>query len=94
VEGSQFRANLGINNLSPTIANVSVTLVDKRGIVMGSKTVQVNPRGLQQIDSVALFLADEHDPASAHPPETDEPDPHSDAPPCRVGPAAAGGTWI
>jgi hypothetical protein len=58
VEGSQFRANLGINNLSPTVANVSVALVDKRGIVMGSKTVRVNPRGFQQIDSVALFLAE------------------------------------
>jgi len=57
-EGSQFRTNLGINNLLPTVANVSVTLVDNRGIVLARKTVQVDPDGLQQINSVGRFLAE------------------------------------
>jgi hypothetical protein len=57
LEGSQFRTNLGINNLSASVANVSITWVDKGGIVLGSKTVQVKPHGLQQINSVGFVLA-------------------------------------
>jgi len=57
-ENSRFRTNLGINNLSSTLANVSVTLVDKQGMVLASKTVSVDPNGLKQINSVAQFLSE------------------------------------
>ena len=56
VENGQFRTNLGINNLSKTQANVSLTLVDTEGLVLGGKTVQVEAEGLKQINSVARFL--------------------------------------
>jgi len=56
VENGKFRTNLGINNLSRTIANVSLTLVDAEGIVLGGKTIQVEPEGLNQINSVARVL--------------------------------------
>jgi hypothetical protein len=57
LETSRFRTNLGINNLATSIANVSATLLDQQGIVLGSQTVQVAPRGLQQIDRIARFLS-------------------------------------
>jgi Purple acid Phosphatase, N-terminal domain len=56
IETGKFRTNLGINNLSKTIANVSLTLVDTEGIVLGGKTIQVEPEGLSQINSVARVL--------------------------------------
>jgi len=56
VENGQFRTNLGINNLSKSQANVSLTLVDTEGIVLGGKTVQVEPEGLKQINSIGRFL--------------------------------------
>ncbi|MEW5979037.1 MAG: DUF5719 family protein [Acidobacteriota bacterium] len=56
VENARFRTNLGINNFSETVANVSMTLVDKDGLVLGTKTVQVEGKGLRQINSVARFL--------------------------------------
>ncbi len=56
VENGNFRTNLGINNLSKIIANVSMTLVDTEGLVLGAKTIQVKPDGLQQINSVARVL--------------------------------------
>ncbi|MGH9428152.1 MAG: hypothetical protein ACRD2L_17855, partial [Terriglobia bacterium] len=55
VENGRFRTNLGINNLSKSQANVSLTLVDAEGIVLGGKTVQVEAEGLKQINSVARF---------------------------------------
>ena len=58
VENSRFRSNLGVNNLSSTLANVSITLVDKQGMVLASKTVSVDPKGLKQINSVAQFLSE------------------------------------
>ena len=56
VENSRFRTNLGINNTGSSAANVSMTLVDKQGMVLGNKTVQVDSQGLKQINSVARFL--------------------------------------
>jgi len=56
VENGRFRTNLGINNLSRSQANVSLTLVDAEGIVLGGKTVQVEAEGLKQINGVARFL--------------------------------------
>ena len=58
VENSGFRTNLGINNLSSSVANVTLTLVDKQGMVLADKTVQVDPQGLRQINSVGSFLAE------------------------------------
>ena len=59
VENGRFRTNLGINSLSETQANVSLTLVDAEGMVLGGKTVQVEAEGLKQINSVARFLFEE-----------------------------------
>jgi hypothetical protein len=56
IENGRFRTNLGINNLSKSQANVSLTLVDAEGMVLGGKTVQVEAEGLEQINSVARFL--------------------------------------
>src|SRR5262249_38864411 len=50
--------NLGVNNLSSTPANVSITLVDKQGIVLANKTLSVDPKGLKQINSVVQFLSE------------------------------------
>jgi len=58
-ENSRFRTNLGINNTSDTLANVSLTLVDKEGIALGGKTVTVEPKGLKQINNVARFLSED-----------------------------------
>lgn len=56
VENGSFRTNLGVNNLAKTIANVSMTLVDTEGLVLGSQVIQVEPEGLKQINSVARVL--------------------------------------
>ncbi|HEU0005656.1 MAG TPA: hypothetical protein VFS12_06655, partial [Terriglobia bacterium] len=56
VENGSFRTNLGINNLSRRQANVSLTLVDVEGMVLGGKTVQVEAEGLEQINNVARFV--------------------------------------
>jgi hypothetical protein len=45
-----------VNNLSKTVANVSLTLVDREGLVLGNQTIQVAPEGLVQLNSVAGFL--------------------------------------
>jgi len=59
IENGRFRTNLGINNLSKSQANVSLTLVDAEGIVLGGKTVQVEAAGLKQINNVARFVFEE-----------------------------------
>ena len=56
IENSRFRTNLGINNETDKMANVSLTLVDKEGIVLGGTTLAVGPMGLKQINSVARVL--------------------------------------
>src|SRR5688572_1949151 len=56
IENGRFRTNLGINNLSKSQANVSLTLVDAEGMVLAGKTVQVEAEGLKQINSVARFV--------------------------------------
>ena len=48
IESSDFRTNLGVNNLSTSTANVSVTLVDVDGMELATKTMQVEPQGLTQ----------------------------------------------
>jgi phosphodiesterase/alkaline phosphatase D-like protein len=58
VENPGFRTNLGINNTGTSTANVSITLVDKRGMALGTKTLQVDPKGLKQINSMARSLLD------------------------------------
>ena len=56
VENKRFRTNLGINNETDTMANVSLTLVDKEGLVLGGTSLTVEPMGLKQINSVARIL--------------------------------------
>ena len=60
IESSDFRTNLGVNNLSTSTANVSVTLVDVDGMELATKTLQVEPQGLTQINAVAPYLYDEN----------------------------------
>jgi hypothetical protein len=56
VENTQVRTNLGINNSGTNAANVSITLVDKQGMVLGTQTLQVDPKGLKQINGVGRVL--------------------------------------
>jgi hypothetical protein len=56
VENARFRTNLGINNLAAATANVSLTLVDMDGLVLGSETIQVEPEGMKQLNRVARLL--------------------------------------
>ncbi len=58
VENTKMRTNLGIDNLSDQTANVNVTLVDRDGLSVAFKTVQVPARGLKQINSIIRFLND------------------------------------
>ena len=60
IESSDFRTNLGVNNLSTSTANVSVTLVDVDGMELATKTMQVEPQGLTQLNAVAPYLYEEN----------------------------------
>jgi Purple acid Phosphatase, N-terminal domain len=60
IESSDFRTNLGVNNLSSSMANVSVTLVDVDGMKLATKTLQVEPQGLAQLNAVASYLNEEN----------------------------------
>ena len=60
VETSDFRTNLGVNNLSTSTANVSVTLVDVDGMELATKTLQVEPQGLTQLNAVAPYVYEEN----------------------------------
>ena len=56
VENADFRTNLGINNLGTAAANVTVWLVDKNGVQLGSLTTTVPAGGMRQINRVNLAL--------------------------------------
>ena len=60
VESQELRTNLGVNNLSTSIANVNTTLVDNDGMILARKSFTVQPRGLHQVNSVGRFLYDDH----------------------------------
>ena len=44
VESTEFRTNLGINNLGTATANVTVRLLDKNGLSLGSLAATVRRR--------------------------------------------------
>jgi hypothetical protein len=52
VDTSEFRTNLGVNNLGETPAHVLVSLVDKDGVVLGSLNTSVPPHGLTQLNDI------------------------------------------
>ncbi len=58
VDTTDFRTNLGINNLGPSPASVDLAFIDFTGKVRASTTtpVQVISRGLVQINNVLRFL--------------------------------------
>ena len=60
VENSRFRTNLGINNISESVASVRISLMDREGRILGTKTVEMGPLGLKQINSIARILYEEN----------------------------------
>ena len=56
VDSPEFRTNLGINNLGTATANVTVRLVDKNGLQLGSLTTTVPAGGMTQINRVNFAL--------------------------------------
>jgi hypothetical protein len=57
VDTAEFRTNLGIDNVNGVMANVTVSLVDKNGVVLGNPIhTQVKPHGLVQLNNVIRQL--------------------------------------
>jgi len=56
VDNADFRTNLGINNPGATTANVTVRLMDKNGVPLGSLVTTVPPGGMTQLNRVNLTL--------------------------------------
>jgi hypothetical protein len=56
VDNTEFRTNLGINNLGTATANVTVSLLDKNGLQIGSLNTTVPARGMTQINRVNVAL--------------------------------------
>jgi len=52
VDTEEFRTNLGVNNPGDAAATVTVSLVDKVGLSLGSRTVSVPPHALTQLSDV------------------------------------------
>jgi glucose/arabinose dehydrogenase len=52
-DSGTFRTNLGVNNLSTTLANVRVSLIDTAGTTRGTYDLTVNPLGMTQVDGIA-----------------------------------------
>lgn len=57
VDNTEFRTNLGINNLGSAAANVTVRLLDRNGLSLGSLVATVPPGGLTQLNSINATLA-------------------------------------
>ena len=58
IDTDTFRTNLGLNNLSGTVANVQIALFDKDGNTRASTAspIQVAPQGMVQINGILRFL--------------------------------------
>ena len=58
IDTDTFRTNLGLNNLSGTVANVQIALFDKEGNTLASTAspIQVAPQGMVQINGILRFL--------------------------------------
>ncbi len=57
-----FRTNLGLNNLGPEEARVTLELVGTDGVILGSFVTSVPSKGLKQIDSVARVIRGQSSP--------------------------------
>ena len=58
VEDSDSYCNLGINNLSDSLATVRVSLLSREGSSLGTRTTRVPPHGMVQINRVVSYLQD------------------------------------
>ncbi len=58
IDTDTFRTNLGLNNLSGTVANVQIALFDQDGNTRASTAspIQVAPQGMVQINGILRFL--------------------------------------
>src|SRR5262249_6702857 len=57
VDSIFFRSNLGINNPSPSGANIQISTLDSNGLLVGSlASVSVSPNGYLQMDNVLRTL--------------------------------------
>ncbi|MCI0625520.1 MAG: IPT/TIG domain-containing protein [Acidobacteria bacterium] len=56
LENAEFRTNLGINNPGTVTANVTVSLVDKNGVEVGSLVTSVPAGGMTQLNRVNVAL--------------------------------------
>jgi len=56
IDSSDYRTNLGINNLGTGTAQVTISLIDKTGAVLGSIRTTVDVNGLRQIDNVNRLI--------------------------------------
>jgi hypothetical protein len=58
VENAEMRTNLGINNLSATNANISLTLLSPQGAILKTKSIVVQPKSMTQINRIISNIID------------------------------------
>jgi hypothetical protein len=56
VDTAELRTNIGINNVSDTVASVTVRLISQEGAELGAMSVPVLPRGMTQLNKVVRQL--------------------------------------
>ena len=56
MDTAELRTNIGINNVSDTLASVMVRLISHQGTELGAMPVTVMPRGMTQINQVVRQL--------------------------------------
>ena len=56
VDTAELRTNIGINNVSDTLASVTVRLMSPQGSELGALPVMVMPRGMTQLNQVVRQL--------------------------------------
>lgn len=58
---TEFRSNLGINNVSNAPASVTISLVENNGLVVAEQSVAVPANGMTQINHILRYLEDAED---------------------------------
>ena len=61
-----YRTNLGLNNPGSETAHVRIDLTDLSGSIRGTQTVDVLPKGLNQINDIARTILGKADPTGFH----------------------------
>ena len=61
-----YRTNLGLNNPGSETAHVRLDLIDLSGSIRGTLTVDVLPKGLNQINDIARSILGKTDPTGFH----------------------------